>query len=424
MEQDTQFLHEQLDSGMHVIGQPMEGVESAAVGILIGTGARDEDAGAYGISHFTEQMLFRGSQHHDARSLSNQLDGLGVSYDTSAGLEMSVMSALLLGDNLAQALDLLIDVLRFPAFAEDEITNVRTLLLQELYQRDDQPAQKVMDVLRQNFFAGSPLSHDVLGSEKTISAIERQALEEYWRRRYTANNISISISGKFDWSTVLAQLQRLTDGWHQGTGRMETQAPETHRSFTVLPKESTQENLGFAFPAVSVGDPQYYSAAILSQALGGSSNSRLFQEVRDKRGLAYSVHSRADGYERTGLMRIYVGTSAERAHESVSVVIDELHKLEQGGITEAELDVSKTRLKSQLIMRGESTSARMMTNLRNWWYEGRLRTPEETRDEIQAITIADVNNMVERLGITKNLAAVALGPRAENELFADILAPR
>lgn len=422
MEQNDVFVSTLLESGVQVVGQPMQGVESAAIGILIGTGARDEEPNEYGISHFTEQTLFRGTEHLDSRQLSDRLDSLGISYDSSAGLEMTLVSAVMVGDRIPAAIDLLADVVRFPAFPSDAIESVRTLSLQELRQREDQPAQLVMDTLRQKLFAGSPISHDVLGTQENIQSLQRADLLRYWKSRYTANNMIISIAGNFDWEATIDQLARITASWPLGAGRMVMQAPATHVGVTVVQRDTTQENIGFGFPGLSVTDPHYYAAALLSQALGGSSNSRLFREVRDKRGLAYAVQSRFDGLEKTGLFRIYVGTSAERAHESVEVVLDELNKLEASGISADELALSKTRLKSQMVMRSESTSGRMAANLRSWWYEGRLRGLAEISERVDHVTVGEILNVLQSLHITDNINVAALGPRSEDELFGSVLA--
>ncbi|MGI8827736.1 MAG: M16 family metallopeptidase [Chloroflexota bacterium] len=420
MEQEDVFYSEQLDCGIEVVGQPMAGVESAAVGILVGTGARDEEPAHFGVSHFTEQMLFRGTEHYDARALSESFDSLGVSYDSTAGLEMTLISAVFLGDRMEPTLNLLGDILRYPSFPEPDVESVRTQLLQELLQREDQPAQKVMDVLRQEFFAGSPISHDVLGGEATVSVLTRADLCDYWTQRYTANNMVISVAGNFDWKIFVHHIRRLTEAWSQGRGRMVIDKPTPKTGITVMHRDAAQENIGFAFPCVSVSDPDYYAAALLSLCLGGSSYSRLFREVRDKRGLAYAVQSRFDGLEKTGLMRVYVGTSVDRAHESIEVVLDELRKLETEGIMEDELSTAKTRLKSQLIMRSESTSARMVANLRSWWFEGRLRPLQEIKEEIDTVGVDEIASLVRTMAVMDNLAAVALGPRSEEELFGGV----
>jgi predicted Zn-dependent peptidase len=422
MEPVNGFLTKLLDSGVQVVGQPMEGVESVGIGILVGTGARDETREAFGISHFTDQMLFRGTEHFSARELSEKFDALGISYDASAGLEMTLVSAVLLGDKVAEAVDLLADVLRFPSFPDEDIEQVRALILQELKQREDQPGQKVMDSLRQKFFAGSPLGNDVLGTEETVSSISRSALREYWRDRFTSNNMIVSIAGKFDWDRLVEQLERVTASWFSGRGRMLLREPQPNTGIEVIERDLEQEHLGFAFPGVAYVDPHYYAGALFAQALGGSSNSRLFQEVREKRGLAYAVQARFDGLEKTGFFRIYAGTTAERAHESVRVIMDELAKAQADGITEEELQRSKIRLKSQLVMRSESTSSRMVSNLRSWWFEEELHTLEDVTQRIERVTVEEIQQLAQVLDISHKLGAVALGPRKEDELFGQVLA--
>jgi predicted Zn-dependent peptidase len=422
MEQGNVFLEHQLGSGVQVVGQPMRGVESAALGILVGAGARDEETGQFGVSHFVEQMLFRGTEHLDARALSDRMDDFGISYDSSSGVEMTLISAMLLGEHTQQAADLLLDVARFPSFPEDDLDNVRALLVQERRQREDRPAQRVMELLRQRFYAGSPLAHDILGTEETVASLGRDDLARYWRDRYTPNNVIISVAGRFEWDPLIARLEELTADWTPGSGRMAMDQPVPNTTVEVLHRQAAQENVGFAFPGVPVTHDDYYALALGIQALGGSSNSRLFQEVREKRGLAYAVQARFDGLEKSGMVRVYAGTTADRAHESVEVIIHELQRLADEGITADELELSKTRLKSQMIMRSESTSARMLSNIRNWWFEGRLRTLQEVKERIDQVTLEQVRDIVGTVGIMSNLTAVALGPRTEEELFGGLLA--
>lgn len=422
MQAGGEFYYELLESGVEVVGQPMAGVESAAIGFLIGTGARDEDPGLFGVSHFTEQMLFRGTEHLDARRLSERFDALGINHNSSIGMEMTLVSAVLLGTRVGEAIDLMTDVVRFPAFPEGSIDSVRSLLLQELRQRDDRPARKVMDMLRQEFYSGSSLSHDVLGTPETLHAIGRDDCRRYWTERYTGNNLLVSLAGHFNWQEVLEQLQRVTAGWGSGAGRSVVHEPEPRSRVKVEHRDSSQENIGVAFLAVPVSDPHFYAAGLAAQALGSGSNSRLFQEVREKRGLAYAVQARFDGFEKTGLVRIYVGTKPERAHESVEVILDELGSLEREGISEDELALAKTKLKSQLVMRSESTAARMAANLRSWWYEEQLHSLREIEDRIDRVTVDEIRELLQALRITNTLAAVAVGPRSEDELFAGLLA--
>lgn len=422
MESQETFVTELLDSGLRVVGQPMVGVESAAIGFLVGAGARDDSPRAHGVSHFTEQMLVRGTHRFDARQLSDRFDSLGISYDTSAGIEMSIVNAVLLGDRWHDALELLGEVVFAPTFPEESVDNVRSVLLQEIRQREDQPAQKVFDLARRQLFAGSPLAHDVLGSEESIDGMTRRDLVEYWTQRYTVPNSLVSIAGKFDWDGVVARLTELSKAWPGIGSRTSVESPASSSSVLVVERDTNQEHLGFALPAVSASDPDYYVAALFAQVVGGISVSRLWREVREKRGLAYAVQARFDGLEKSGLFRVYCGTSADRAHESVEVILDELRGVRTNPITEAELHLAKTKLKSQFVMRSESTSARMVANLRSWWFEERLRPLGEVSERIEHVSVQDVQRLVERLDIPNQLAAVAVGPRKEDELFGHMLA--
>jgi predicted Zn-dependent peptidase len=425
LEKGERFLRRRLSNGAQVVGEPMAGVQSAAVGLLFGVGARDEPDVRYGISHFLEQMIFRGTERRTARQVSEEFDRLGASYDSSAGIEMHVMSCQLLGDKLGEALDVLVDCARFPAFPEEALDSVRTLQLQEISQRDDRPPQKVMDLVRRELFKGSPLANDVLGSPETVETIDRDSLVEHHQRFFRPDNAVISVAGNFEWESLIEALESLTSDWTGGDRRASVAAPEAHRSITVLNKEdASQENLGFAFRAVAAPDPRYHAAGLTAQALGGGTSSRLHREVREKRGLAYAAQARFDGFENTGLVRIYVGTSPERAPESVRVVLNELEKLEAKGLEQEELIRAKTRLKSQVIMRSESTYARMATNMRSWWMEGKLYTLDESKQRIDRVSLDDIASLLKDLQITDSIAAVALGPRSREDLFqSEMVAP-
>jgi predicted Zn-dependent peptidase len=186
-------------------------------------------------------------------------------------------------------------------------------------------------------------------------------------------------------------------------------------------KDTAQEHIGLGLPGVSATDPDYFVMSLISQIFAGVSNSRLRVEVREKRGLAYAAQGRFDGLERAGLFRIYVGTSADRAHESVEVVLNELHKLERDGVMEDELRLAKTRLKSQLVMRSESTAARMATNLRSWWFEGRLHSLEDIRHRIDEVTRDNIQNLLDKLKMSETVTAIGIGPRKQDELFGGLI---
>ncbi len=414
--QDQVFRTSKLPNGLEVVGQPLPGVQSVAFGLFVGTGARDEVGAQAGISHLTEATMLRGTEQHTSRDLSDRLDRLGVGRGSSTGIEMSLFSAVLLADNLIPALELLTEVVATPSFPENELEAVRALQIQEIGQREDQPAQMVMDRARQTYFAGTPLANDVLGSVESVSRLSRDQVVEYWTRRYTSNNVVLSIAGAFDWESVLSSVAELTVNWGPGTGRFIMESPAVNPAVVVSHSDTAQQHLAFTFPGVSLSDDRYYAAALVSLALGGGMNSRLFTEVREKRGLAYSVGSRFEGMEKTGLNRVYVGTQPDRAAESVEVVRSELKRLESDSISSEELELARTRLKSAIVMNSESTGNRMSTIARDWWYRNKLRTLGQIREEIDAVDLDAVEAYLQSIHLTENLGLVAIGPRSAAEL--------
>lgn len=405
-----------LPNGLQIVGQPLAGVQSVATGYLIGTGARDESWEFAGISHLTETTMFRGTDNMSSRELNDQLDRLGVGRSSSSGIELSMFSAVALGNHLLPALEILTDVIRRPAFPADDFEAVRGLQLQEIGQREDQPAQLAMDRMRQLYFSGSRFGNDVLGTRESVSMITRDQVVEYWRARYTPNNVILAVAGKFDWEPLLETVERLTEGWEPGQGRLSLEEPAINPATAVFEMPGAQENLAFAFPGVPNADPMYYPAALVSMVLGGGMNSRLFTEVREKRGLAYSVGARFDGLEKTGFTRVVAGTQPERANETLEVVQAELAKLETHGVTADELELAKTRLKSRVVMNSESTGNRMMAIGRDWWYEQRFRTLAEIRQEIDAVDVEAVSDYLLRIHLTENIGRVAIGPLSASDL--------
>jgi predicted Zn-dependent peptidase len=411
-----EFLSTTLDSGMEIIAQPMSGVRSAALAFFVGSGAVNESWEVAGLAHLTEASMFRGTSHRSARQITEELDLLGASHGSNTGLEFTLFSSTLLGDRLLEALDIFVDVLRHAAFPVEELEAVQGLQLQEIGQRNDQPAQLVMDRARQLFFAGHALANDILGTPESVKALPRDRVVQTWRDLYAPKNTLLAVAGRFDWSNLVATMERLTAEWAQGAPRVLLPEPAINPANTIQHSPLAQENICFTFPGVAYSDPSYYPAALASTVLGSGMNSRLFTEVREKRGLAYSVGSRLDALSNVGLVRVYAGTQPERARESVEIIRSELHRLELGGVTEEELQLAKTRLESRVVMNSESSGNRAMAIARDWWYERRFRTLAEIRGQIEAVTTADIRDYLARAAITRNVGLTAIGPLSAEDL--------
>lgn len=412
----SEYYTSNLANGIEVVAEPLPGVQSVAFGFFIGAGARDETWDVAGLSHLTEATMFRGTKRMSSQELTDSLDRLGIVRNSNTGIEMSLFSAIQLGEHVLDSLGILAEVLQEPSFPPQDLEAVRGLQLQEIGQREDQPGQLVMDRARQLFFAGHPAGNDVLGTQESVSSITRDQVLEYWSARYTPNNIVFAVAGRFDWEAVLRKLEAVSEGWKTGSGRALIEEPAVNPAIRVQEETTAQENICMIFPGVPYGDSQYYAAALTSLVLGGGMNSRLATEVREKRGLAYSVGARFDGMEKTGLFRVYAGTQPDRARESVEVMLHELAHLERGGVTDEELDLAKIRLKSRLVMNSESTGNRAMSIGREWWYKRRFRSLREVREEIDAVDLGMIRDLLDRIRLTENVGLVALGPLSAADL--------
>ncbi len=410
------FPRHRLANGLQIIAQPMEGVESVALGYLIAAGARNEQQREAGISHFVETMGYQGTAHRSVQELTEAFEDIGASPDSGTETEFTSYSVTVLGRNLAPALELLTDVVLYPGFVPDEVPKARDRILQEIAQIEDEPMRKVLDLLRREYYGGHPLGNDVLGSVETISALSRDDLQAYWRRQYLAGNVVLAVAGKLDFEALVRQVEDLCAAWPAGEAASLPAVPEPRRHALVVHKDSAQQHIGIAFPGVSFGSDDYYAVALLTLTLGGSMNSRLFNEVREKRSLAYGIGASFVPAATSGFVRIYAGTVPEKADQTVAVILDELAKLEADGVTEDELQRAKTLLKSNVIMRSESTAVRRRAIATAWWYEGRVRTLEEIKERIDAVTLDQIKRLGASLGMSTRIVLTAIGPRSEEEL--------
>ncbi len=414
---ETLFPRHRLANGLQIVAQPMEGVESVALGYTIVAGARDETLDESGISHFVESLGFQGTQTRSVQALTEAFEDIGAGTGSGAGTEFTSFSASLLGRNLEKAVELLTDVVLHPGFVEDEIPKARDRILQEIAQAEDEPMRKVLDLLRREYFRGHPLGNEVTGTTDSISSLTRTDLQTYWRRRYGAGAVLFSIAGKFDFDRVVAQIEDLCQDWPAGESEDMPAPPAPVKHAVVVHKDTQQQHIGIAVPAVGITSPDYYAVALMATTLGGSMNSRLFVEVREKRSLAYGVGAYFTPLRDVGMLQVYAGTVPEKADQTVQVVRDELGKLAVSGVTEDELRRSKTLLKSRVIMRSESSGARRGAIASGWLYERHIRTLDEIKDLIDQVTTEDIARVAASLGMTENIVLTAIGPRSREELL-------
>lgn len=417
-----QYLTHRLANGLEIVGQRMRGMRSVALGFQVNSGAKDDPPGRAGLAHLSEYVLFQGTERRSDRDLTEAFDALGIDRDSHTDIEWSRLGGLMLGESLDGALELFADVVRRPAFPDEGFERMRSVVLQEIRKRQDEPARLVFELLRRTFYGDSPLGNSILGTHDSVSAITVEEAREVHRQSWAPTNSLIAVAGAFDPDQLVAAVEAHFGDW-TGERPMERLTPPPPRpTVAVFPKDTQQEHIAMAFRCVPHGHPLYDAAALLVEIFGGSMNSRLFREVREQRGLVYSVGARFDPGSRAGAVLMYAGTTPERSPETVTVMLEELKKLQLHGVTEAELERAKIQLKSELVMRGESTSARMRSILTTWWHERTLRTVAEVKARIEAVTTDSIARLLEEFPPLATLTIAALGPQTEEKLVGDALA--
>jgi predicted Zn-dependent peptidase len=408
-----------LDNGLRIVAQPMKGVESVALGFCVATGARDETPDDAGVSHFIDGLAFQGTARRSVRALTEAFEDLGARHDASAGTELFWYASHSLGRHLDQIVPLMAEVVREPLFDPDEAEKARDRHLQELAALEDEPMQKVLDVLQREFFAGHPCGNSTLGTVESVRSLTPDRLRAYWHRSHHPGSVVVAAAGKLDFTQFVGMVEGCCGDWAPGSVQSRSAPPVYQPRVAVLHRESNQEHIGIGILGVPVGHPDYYAVSLLATILGGSMNSRLFTEVREKRGLAYGVGAYPVALSDAGMIRIYAGTVPQKAHETVSVTLDELRKLEAGGVREDELVRAKTLVKSRLIMGGESTRVRRNTIGTSLWYEGFVRTLDELRNLIEAVPAEQIQAAARRLEISSRFTLAAIGPCTAEELLGN-----
>lgn len=415
------YFHHQLSNGIEMIGQYMPSLSSITFGFQFDAAVINEPADKQGLAHMFEYMLFQGTKQKDARALNEAFESLGARKGASTGLEIAQVYSQIVHTKFDATLQLVNELLLTSVFPEEELEQMRNIVLQEIRRRDDEPMSRIFELARSSFYQGSPLSRPILGSKESVESLQRQDLLDFWKVRYQPNDTLFSIAGKFDWDHVVDQMESLFSSWAGYATPSPEEKPEPTANVVLEHQEGKQEHLGLMFPFPNYTDPDYYAAQVVSETLGGNMASRLFVEVREKRGLVYSISAGLTSQKHIGAMSIYAGTTPEQARECLQVIVDELRKLEREGITAEELARAKVQLKSEHVMRSEGSSARMGAIARSWRYERKLRTISEVKEAIDAVTEEQVHNLLKRFSPLNPLTVAAIGPLDRNALVGDTL---
>jgi predicted Zn-dependent peptidase len=415
------YFHHQLPNGIEMIGQYMPSLSSISLGFQLNAAVVHEPEEKLGLAHLFEYMLFQGTKQKNARELNEAFESLGARKGASTGMENAFVYSQIVHTKFAATLDLLHEVLLTPTFPGKELEQMRNLVLQEIRRRDDEPMSRISELVRTNFYKGSPLGRLALGTNESLQTIQRQDLRDFWQARYRPNNVLFSIAGKFDWDRVVKQMQDHFGDWEGDAPPTPEHYPKPTTNISLEYHEGKQEHLALMCPFPNYTDPDYYAAMVIAEALGGSMASRLFVEVREKRGLVYGISANLIGYKNTGSLRIYAGTNPEQGRECLQVIIHELQKLAREGITADELERAKIQLKSEHVMHGEGSFSRMSAIARSWWYERNIKTIQDVKEAIDSISQEQILRVLQRFSPTSPLTIAGIGPLSEEELVGETL---
>ena len=398
-----------LANGVRLATERMAHVRSVAVGVWLTRGSRHEPAEHPGIAHFVEHMLFKGTPGRNAEEIAQQVDSIGGQIDAFTSKEYAGYYLKVLDEHLPLAVDILADLICNPLFAADEIEREKKVILEEIKMVEDTPDDLVHELFAEGFWLNHPLGRPILGTPASVSALDHQTLKAYFAETYVAANFVVVAVGNLEhWRVVDLLEKALANAPHTGPDANQ-KAPKVAPVIQVRNKELEQSHIVFGTEALPQHHPDRYAGYALNTTLGGSMSSRLFQNVREKRGLAYSVFSGLSAYQDAGALSIYAGCANDAVAELIDVVVAEIRQMKAGGLLPVELRRAKDHLKGSLMLGLESTSSRMSHLARQEMYRDQMTGLDEMLASIEKVTEDDVLKLADRFFTNGSLAVTVLG---------------
>ncbi len=397
-----------LDNGMSVATDAIDGVESAAVGVWVDVGARDEPAELNGISHLLEHMAFKGTERRDARTIAQEIEDVGGHVNAYTSREHTAYYARVLKDDVPLAVDVLADILRNSVFDEDELERERWVVMQEIAQVLDTPDDLIFDLFQERAFPDQPMGRSILGTSERVEGFRRDSLVDFMGRYYTADSMVLAAAGGVDHDAAV----RLAEDRFAGLGRSNGHVaePAAYGGGAVERQDDVEQlHLVAGFAGVGFDDRHYHAVQLLANALGGGMSSRLFQEVRETRGLAYAIYAFHSPFVDGGLFGVYAGCAAEDGAEVAGLIADELVRAGED-LDADELERARTQLKAGLLMARESTASRCETLARQMLVFGRPVPQREAVEKLDAVGLADVRDCALRLLAGPAPTVATIGP--------------
>ena len=399
-----------LDNGIRVITETVNHVQFMSMGFWVGVGSRYESEKQWGITHFIEHMLFKGTEKRTADQISGAVDAVGGQLNAFTSKENTCYYIKTLTEDFPLAVDVLSDMFLNSRFDNEQIAKEREVIIEEIKMYEDTPDDQVHDLMSANLWPDHPLGRAILGTEESIAAFDHDMLKDYMKQYYTGSNIVVSVVGNISHKQVVDAIQEVLGGIPKGEPNQYAIADRAKPGVNCYYKEIAQSQICVAMPGVAKEDDRLFPLSILNTYLGGGMSSRLVKKIREEEGLAYSVYSYNGSYTDTGAFVISVGTRPENCQRVIDIILEELEDVRQNGITQDELDKSFSQLKGSLYMGLETVNSRMNKLGRSLLIYDRVITPEENVDDLSKVTVEDVKALAGDMFRKENLQITVLGP--------------
>lgn len=400
-----------LNCGTTVIMEKSERVQSAALGIWVRAGASDEWDEVSGVSHFIEHMMFKGTKNRTAKQIAEDVDKIGGVFNAFTGKEATCYYIKTLSSNICRGAEILLDMLTGSKFDQEEMDRERQVICEEIKMVKDTPDDDVYDTISELVAGGNPLGRSILGTPESLAGIDRSRLVDYRDQMYARDSIVVAVAGNFDEEAIEAIFEDRLTSLRDKKPKKEIQLKPYQQSFNVKVRDIEQTHICLATPGIALDDPRYYAFVLLNSIFGGSMSSRLFQNIREQKGLAYSVCSMNLFSSYWGFFSIYAGVSPEKAEEALDAIHYELDTLQESGVTEEELAMAKEQMKSSYIFGLESVNSRMFSIGKNKLLLDRVYAEEEVLSSFDRVTREDIREVAEMIGDYSSYCGAAVTGR-------------
>jgi predicted Zn-dependent peptidase len=399
-----------LENGVRVITEVMPHVRSVSVGVWVGSGSRRENGEQNGVSHFIEHMLFKGTTSRSAEDIARSVDSIGGNLDAFTAKELVCFNTKVLDEHLPIAFDVLADLVLHPLFRDEDIEKEKGVILEEIKMEEDSPDYLVHEIFSSNFWQGHSLGKPILGTPQTVRRFDSSMMRDYYRQVYAPANLLVTAAGNLTHQQMAELVHKHFESLPPGDMPPSDPIPGTHARISLRNKKSLEQaHLCLGVPSYPLPHQDRFACYVLNTLLGGGMSSRLFQNIRERQGLAYAVFSELSPYRDTGCLSIYAGTSVESARKVVDSILKEFRQLKEELVASDELRRAKDHLKGSLMLSLESTSSRMSNLARQQMYFGRFFSLDELIESIEAVSDEDVRRIARTFFDTRQIALTVLG---------------